>query len=281
VSSTVPSRHRCALAIVVLGVFAAGPAGAQRLGESATSTECDAWRSQILAGGAAALEVLTYGNVPACPSMAPEVLASAIRAARPTRDTAYLGRLAGVAGDVRHELVFSAALEVASDKSASTPSRVMSLLVAVAQLGSGEDIPGSTRPQLFTQTLPSAGVCGFGIAGSAALIDAPLPGDAERLAARTIDAIRYDAGEPALLRSLARCARSVISNDIPPQADVTKINAGTYTGRAGSFPPHPTQRAAASAPSSGAEAPRGSRRSPRRSGRRSGVPPASHRPARS
>jgi len=217
---------RRALAILVLGGLTARPLGAQILHEPPAPTECAAWAAQLAAGGPDALQALTYGYLPGCPDLAPGALASAIRAARPSQDVAFLRDLAANAGEVPDKEVLRAALEVAGDKEASDASRVMALLVVVAHMGSSQDVSGLDRSQLFTQPLPGSGVCGFELKGSwggPASTSYRLPRDAKRLAARTIDAIRYDADEPPLVRNLARCARSVIPWRIPPQVDATKI----------------------------------------------------------
>jgi hypothetical protein len=220
-------RH--ALAAVALALAPAGLA-AQGWGAPPTDAQCDEWATGLTAGGQTALYVVTYGNIPACPSVAPGALAGAIRAARATRDTAYLGGLAGTAAQVRDPAVFAAALEVADDGRASNESRVLGLLVAVSSLGSSPDVPGYARPRLFTQALPAAGICGFEVAGGGPVIDNPLPADAERRAARVFDGIRYANGEPALVQNLARCARSVISVEIPPQVDVSQIRVDHVCG---------------------------------------------------
>lgn len=195
-----------------------------------TAERCGEWTAGLAAGGAAALNAVTYGNLPACPSTAAAALAGAVRAARSAADTAYLGRLASTAGDVKDPAVFAAALEVAADGSATDGARVMALLVTVAQLGSSQDVEDRTRPQLFTDPLPATGICGFEIASTGPAIDHPLPADAERQAAQVIDGIRSGRREPALLQNLARCARSVISADIPVQVPLTGIKVDYVCG---------------------------------------------------
>lgn len=195
-----------------------------------TSTQCQAWTSDLAAGGQPAMDVLTYGNVAGCTDAAPGTLAGAIRAARASRDTAYLGALAVVAGQVRDPAVFGAALEVTGDGRASSESRVMGLLVIGSSLGASQYLPGYTRPQLFTQALPATGVCGFAGGDSGPVIDHPLPADAERQAARVIDAIRFGGGQPALVQNLARCARSSVDPEVPPQVDVAGIRVDYVCG---------------------------------------------------
>jgi hypothetical protein len=221
---------RGALAAAALALAPAAGLSAQGLGAPPTAAQCEQWAAGLTAGGQAALDVVTYGNLPACSAVAPAAFASAIRNARPLRDTTYLGRLAGAAGQVRDPAVFGAALEVAGDRRASSESRVMGLLVTVSSLGTSQDVPGYTRPQLFTRALPASGICSFEVAAGGWATDNPLSADAERQAARVLDGIRYANGQPALVQNLARCARSVVSSDIPPQVDAAQIRVDYVCG---------------------------------------------------
>ena len=221
---------RGALAAAALSLAPAAALGAQGWGSPPTAEQCDEWAAGLAAGGQAALDAVTFGDIPACPSVAPGALAGAIRGARAARDTAYLGRLAGAANQVRDPAVFGAALEVAGDGRASNEARVMGLLVTVSSLGAAQDVPGYTRPQLFTSGVPASGICAFAVAAGTPVIDNALAADAERQAARVIDGIRYASGEPALVENLARCARSVISAEVPPQVDVSKIRVDYVCG---------------------------------------------------
>lgn len=213
-------------------LFVAAPgARAQGLFGAPSAAQCQSWADGLAAGGEQALNAVTYGAIMHCPSVAPAALSGAIRNARASADTAYLGRLASQAGQVRDPAVFQAALEVAADSRASDRARVMGLLVTIAQLGAGQDVRGWTRPQLFTQALPAQGICGLGVGGHAE-IDNGLPADADRQAARVIDPIRYANGEPALVQNLARCARSAVDPSIPPQVDTTKVRLDYVCGTA-------------------------------------------------
>ena len=218
---------RGALAAAALALVPAASLGAQGY-PTPTAAQCQAWASGLAAGGQAALDVVTYGNIPLCPEAAPGALAGAIRGARAARDTTYLGGLAGAAGRVDDPAVFAAALEVTGDGRASDEARVMGLLVIGSSLGSSQYVRGYTRPQLFTQTLPADGLCAFAVAAGNKEIDNPLPVDADRQAARVIDGILYG-GDPALVQNLARCTRSVIAA-IPPQVDVSKIRVDYVCG---------------------------------------------------
>jgi hypothetical protein len=195
-----------------------------------TAEQCQAWASALSSGGKSALDVVTYGNIPACPSVAPGSVADAIRAAHASRDTAYLDALAGTAGKVRDPAVFGAALEVVADTRASNEARVMGLLVTGSSLGSSQSVQGYTQDQLFTRALPADGVCGFAVSAMAPDVDNPLPSDARRQAARAIDGVLYASGEPALVQNLARCARSAVGPEIPPQVDVTAIKVDYVCG---------------------------------------------------
>jgi hypothetical protein len=214
---------RAALATAAIILAPAAVLRAQGWVEPPTSAQCQSWTADLVAGGQAAMDVVTYGNVAGCTDAAPGALSTAIRAARASRDTAYLGALASVAGQVRDPALFGAALEVIGDGRASDESRVMGLLVIGSSLGASQYLPGYTRPQLFTQALPGTGVCGFAAGESGPVIDNPLPADAERQAARAIDAIRFGSGQSALVQNLARCARSSVGPDVPPQVDVSAI----------------------------------------------------------
>lgn len=204
-------------------------ASAQGLFGSPSIEQCQSWGNALTVGGQQALDAVTYGAIMNCSSIAPPALSGAIRNARSATDTAYLGRLAGQAGQVRDPAVFQAALEVAGDSRASERSRIMALLVMVAHLGAAQDIGGWSRPQLFTRELPSEGGCGFGI-GSTLVIDNGLPSDADRQAARVIDPIRYGNGELKILKKLACCARSAVDPSIPPQVDVARVRLDYVCG---------------------------------------------------
>lgn len=221
---------RGALAAVALALVPAASLGAQGLAPPPTAAECDEWAAGLAAGGQAALDVVSYGNITACPAVAPGALAGAIRGARAARDSAYLGRLAGAASQVKDPAVFAAALEVAGDGRASSEARVMGVLITVSSLGASQEVQGYIRPQLFTQALPATGICAFAVAGVGPAVDNPLPSDAERQAARVIDGILYANGQPALVQNLARCARGVISSEIPPQVDVSGIRIDYVCG---------------------------------------------------
>ena len=223
---------RRALAAAVLAFAPAAALSAQAWREPPTTTECEEWAAGLAAGGQAARDAVTYGNLPACPSVAPGALAGAIRAARSARDATYLGSLAAAAGQVKDPAVFAAALEVVGDGRASNESRVMGLLVTASSLGSGQEVSGYTHAQLFTQALPADGVCGFAIVAGSVAINNPLAPDAERQAARVIDGILYASGQPALVQNLARCARSVAGAATPPQVDVSKIRVDYVCGNA-------------------------------------------------
>lgn len=216
-------RALAAAALCAAPVFAPG-AHAQ------DSAQCQEWAAGLAMGGASAFDVLTYGNLSACPATAPAALAQAVRSARASGDTAYLGQLAAVAGDVRDPAVFSAALEVAADGRASNRARVMGLLVTVAHLGSSQEMMDVTRPQLFTEALSATDVCGFEAPDFKLSTDNPLAADAERQAARVIDRILYASGQPALVQNLARCARTSVSDAIPPQVDVSGIRVDYVCG---------------------------------------------------
>jgi hypothetical protein len=221
---------RAALAAAALLMVPACALRAQGWVDPPTSAECQAWTQDLAAGGEAAMDVVAYGNLAGCTEAAPGALAGAIRAARASRDTAYLGALAVVSGQVRDPAVFGAALEVTADGRASDESRVMGLLVIGSSLGSSQYVPGYTRPQLFTGALPATGVCGFAAGDGGPVLDNGIPADAERQAARVIDAIRFGGGGSALVQSLARCARSFVDPDIPPQVDVSGVRVDYVCG---------------------------------------------------
>lgn len=225
-----PIIARRVLLVLILLFVSTRELEAQRWREPPTLGECETWMAQLAAGDTAAMSALTYGYIPGC-AAAPYALASAVRAARPSQDTTFLRALAGDAGDVRDVNLFAAALEVAGDRSASNASRVMSLLVVVAHMGLSQDPLVLNRSQLFTQALPASGPCGFELPGDGGpAIDNALPEDAELLAAQVMDGIRYNTAEPALLRNLARCARTTVSFDIPPQVDPTKLQLSYQCG---------------------------------------------------
>ncbi len=216
---------------LVLWPLLAGTVQAQdvnyRLAAPPSAEECQRWATALNGG------VLT-GWLPYCPALAPSAFAAAVRAARAVTDTAYLSGLAARAGDVRDLRIFDAALEVAADGRASDRARILGLLITVSQLGSSQDIVfhSIARSELFTQVLPAEGMCGFGPASSDGIaFDNGLPDDANRRAARVIDGIRFANGTSTLLRNFARCARSAVGRDIPPQVDVSQIRLDYVSAR--------------------------------------------------
>jgi hypothetical protein len=221
-------KIRAALLTAASGSFALAAPLAAQIGGPPSAAQCSEWLAGLAAGGATALEAVTYGNAPACPGAAP-VLAQAVRGARALSDTAYLGRLASAAGEVRDIGIFTAALEIADDGAAANAGRVMALMVTVAQLGSGQDLEGYTRPELFTQPVSASVGCGFALASEAFTADHGLPADADRRAARVIDRIVRER-EPALVQNLARCARTSIAADVPLQVDVAKVKVDYVCG---------------------------------------------------
>lgn len=204
---------------------------AQGLGAPPTPAQCEAWTRSLAAGGQEALDALTYGSISDCPETGGPALSTAVRSARAVEDTTYLSRLAGQAARFRDPAVFDAALTLFADRNASPRARVMSLMVLAGQLGSSMDVQEMTPPEVFTRPVTVRVGCGFGVAaGSLTSVDHGLPANHERRAARVIDAIRHAHGEPALVQNLARCSRTLISSEIPPQVDVSKIRLDYVCG---------------------------------------------------
>jgi hypothetical protein len=127
------------------------------------------------------------------------------------------------AGDVVDPAVFRAALDLAADRGATDRARIMALLVVVAHLDRAQDVPGWTISDFLTREVPADEFCSFGVPYSYPAVDNGLPNDYEREAARVIDSILHRNGESRLVRSFARCARSAVDPDIPPQVDIRKI----------------------------------------------------------
>lgn len=208
--------------LTLLGVSAVA-LGAQGLAPPPSTEECQGWVQDLGAGGARALDALTYGWLGGCPTVAAPALAGAIRNARSAQDTVYLGRLAAQAANVRDPQVLDAALALAGDRTASDRARVTAILVLLGQRGSGLTVGDTPLPALFTEKLPATGTCGFNVATGGFAIENPLPDDHVRRIARVLDGIRYQNGESALLRNLARCARTGTLSEVPPQVDVSRI----------------------------------------------------------
>ncbi|MEW5928679.1 MAG: hypothetical protein AB1941_14520 [Gemmatimonadota bacterium] len=224
-------RHiaRTAFALVLLAGSAVA-LDAQGLAPPPSTEQCQTWTQDLSAGGARALDALTYGWIGGCPTLAAPALAGAIRNARTAQDTMYLGRLAGQAANVRDPQVLDAALALAGDRTASDRARVMAVLVLLGQRGSGLTVGDMPLPALFTERLPATGICGFHVATGGAEIVNPLPDDHVRRIAQVLDGIRYQNGESALLRNLARCARTGTLTEVPLQVDVSKIRLDYVCG---------------------------------------------------
>ncbi len=127
--------------------------------------------------------------------------------------------------------VVDAGLTLAADRRAPDHASVLGILVLVGQLGASPSLPGVPMGDLFTARRLSVGpICGFQISIGGPGVENPLPVDYERRIARVIDGIMYAKGEPDLLQDLARCARSSVDPDIPPQVDVSKIRLDHVCG---------------------------------------------------
>ena len=216
-----------ALAVVCVLLPAVGRpavARAQLRRDLPSVADCAQWAQSLAAGGQAAIETLDRGWLAGCPNSGPAALASALRGARAETDTAYLVRLADVAGNLEHPAILAAALELAGDRGATTAARATALLVLPGQLGAGPGVNGLPGGVLLTQPLPATGVCAPGLRAThaAAPASAASRGDAPRRVAAVVDRIRTDASEPDLLRSLARCVRPAVKG-VPPQVDVSAV----------------------------------------------------------
>jgi len=156
---------------------------------------------QVLSTGhPAPREDWALGIAWSCPQIAP-TLARALTAARAFTDTAYLNALTAPFVRVRDGSVFSAAMNLAQDPSASVPARVAAIrtLMFAVRPGWFVDFAWLMNPSTAYCFLPPS-------PHSEILNGTPLPDDyvaqVRTLAAR----LQNDSGEPRIVRSAANCA---------------------------------------------------------------------------
>jgi hypothetical protein len=137
-------------------------------------------------------------------------VAAAMRAHRTSADTVVLNAVSAPASELRDNLIFQAALEIAGDAASSTEARVVAFRTLIQQL----------RPGVWIGygQLASGGTCVGGVPthGSATLLGAPLPSDAPAQVAARVAGVT--ASDPVALRNAATCA-SVYRTVADPLSD--------------------------------------------------------------
>lgn len=183
------------------------------------------WTQQISSGGASARDALATGWIAGCPT-APQVLASAIRAASTSSDTVLLSGLVFQTSDARDEAIFRGLLEVAADRRATPAARTMAILAGAAQLGYGTDVPGRSLADLFTTTPAPTPPC-LGHRYHAPVLQNPLAGDPPRRYAAVLDGILAGSGSDHV-RAVASCVRGMIG--VPTQVDISRLRVDYVCG---------------------------------------------------
>lgn len=218
------------MVLTAAGVLLASSAGAQSV-RLPSAEACDGWSRALEAGGPGAVKALTEGWLAAC-DVGPSSMAAAVQRAGTLTDRSLLFALATQAGQLTHPSILQAALALAADRGATREGRIAGFMILSGQLGETATLlipPAGTLADtsVFIITPPASGLC-----GPTPLLEAPeppaavpLPDDAGRPVARVLDRIRFDAGEPEQIRNLARCYRSSVGPDIPPQIDLTGVTA--------------------------------------------------------
>ncbi len=214
------------LASLLLG--AAPSAVHAQFRDDPSAAECRRWLQDLSAGGEAALDVLQFGWVAGCREEAVVPLASAIRSSRAEGDPEFLYALVKEAAQIRDERILDAALEVATANGASEPARAAAIVVLATQFGGDLDYPGVEGAALLTEPLPDEGLCGPGLSPVPRTVENPLPPGSGRRVAAAFDQLALHG--PRLLRNLARCARTALGSDIPPQIDVSESSIENRCG---------------------------------------------------
>jgi len=193
---------------------------AQRIpGPPPTAAECSA---AVTALAAAERWGSSWGRIPECGVEGGLAIANALNAVKTVTDSIYLRYLLGAASSIRDGNVWQAAITLSGDKTATLEARVIGLLVLLNQ----HDVMAALRLDLSwnqLMTVPRA-TCRFASDLHAAyLSDNSLPRGAVIRAAAHFDAVEEDFTNPAVVRTVAECARVLLRDEVPETVDPALI----------------------------------------------------------
>jgi hypothetical protein len=119
-----------------------------------------------------------------------------------------LSLLAHQLGDLRTGDVFSRALELLEDKTASSGVRITAMLIVCALAGGEQAVAGRTTAELFVATLDE-GRCQLGRRPSGGYArEGGMPRAWDVMAAHALDRVREDQAESVQIRRGAACVRT-------------------------------------------------------------------------
>ena len=210
--------------LFVVSILAFAPASALAaqtiLGSSPTPAECDGAVVALQRGDRSGWE-----RLPSCGSAGGTALGAAIRAATLEVDPVYLGRLYTASVWIRDAAIFSAAITVMQDNGATQQSRVLAILIGIAQHDPNLIVP-ATRPWPTVLTPPSGGgVCQLtGAYGQRTFSSSsPLPSGYLQTLASATEATYRAATAPIAVKELARCVRLSFDDVLPITVSKTQI----------------------------------------------------------
>ena len=162
-----------------------------------------------------------------CGEAGTAAVVAALRAARSNTDSSYLKRLKTLASSIRHPDMLLASQEVALDNTAGVGARAISLLILLAQYDNSLVLPFNLSWTKFT-TVPMKSACRLYHAEDAQYAQqVAMQSDYLTTVASTADQIAHNGTEPAVLRDLASCVRTSVSNKVPRTVSPTDLTV-TY-----------------------------------------------------
>lgn len=175
-----------------------------------TAAECDSAVASLSSGDRTG----NWGVVYLCGEPGASAVASAIRTARSDSDSAFLQRLWSAANMIRHPLVLAASREVAVDQAATTPARIVALMVMLAQYNNSFSFP---MRRTWTQivTVPAGQSCFAPLEGELYGYSMNLPASYLVDIASTAEAVSADVATPPVVRDISRCIRQVLKPKVP------------------------------------------------------------------
>lgn len=188
---------------------------AQRIvGPAMTLAECTAALAALSTGDRDASK---WVRVHECGAAGAAALASTLANVQAETDTLYLSGLLFAATHIQSRDVFAAAVQQFLDASGTAQARVSALSIVLGQRepGGGGWPLGRSWSDMVATPLEAPCLLGSGVHGFYSSIQsAPTPADLQQAAA-AFDEVANRHGDPAVIRALARCARTVLLTEVP------------------------------------------------------------------
>jgi len=190
-----------------------------------TSAECQT-AAQALAAGSR--QTWRWERVAECGASGAAALSAALGAARASTDSVLLSALFRTGSRVRDAALWQASLNLAADRSAAVPARVVGMMVAVAQYEPGL-IPVEPTWTRFV-TVPMGTACRFERSEQSGWTsDLGVQSGYLESTAAALDARSVDATESPVIRELAACLRAYLSG-VPQTVDPALITLAYVCG---------------------------------------------------